>query len=118
MAFANTTIQIRKSGVTGNVPSSLNYGELAINYYDDKLYQKNAVGNISYFYGANNGPSFATANANNSLILASVPNDTISFSSANGISITPNTTTKTIGLGLSPTGVSAGVYGKIGRAHV
>jgi len=26
MATANTVIQLRKSGVSGNVPSSLNYG--------------------------------------------------------------------------------------------
>jgi hypothetical protein len=99
MAFANTTIQIRKSGATGNVPTSLNFGELAINYFDNKLYYKNGAGNISYFYGSNNGPSFATANANNSLITASAPNDTISFVPANGISITACTTTKTVTIG-------------------
>ena len=30
--MANTTIQLRKSGVTGNIPATLNYGELALNY--------------------------------------------------------------------------------------
>jgi hypothetical protein len=99
MAIANTTIQIKKSGSTGNKPASLNFGELALNYFDGKLFYKDSSGNISYFYGANNGPSFATANANNNLILASTPNDTISFNAANGISITACTTTKTITIG-------------------
>ena len=99
MAIANTTIQIKKSGTTGNKPASLNFGELALNYFDGKLFYKDSSGNISYFYGANNGPSFATANANNNLILASTPNDTISFNAANGISITACTTTKTITIG-------------------
>ena len=99
MAIANTTIQIKKSGSTGNKPTSLNYGELALNYFDGKLFYKDSSGNISYFYGANNGPSFATANANNNLILASTPNDTISFNAGNGISITACTTTKTVTIG-------------------
>lgn len=99
MTIANTTIQIKKSGTTGNKPTSLNYGELALNYYDGKLFYKDSSGNISHFYGANNGPSFATANANNNLILASTPNDTLSLNAANGISITACTTTKTITIG-------------------
>lgn len=36
--MANTIIRIRSSGVTGNVPSSLQPGELAINYVDGKLF--------------------------------------------------------------------------------
>ena len=99
MATTNTTIQIKKSGTTGTSPSALNYGELALNYYDGKLYYKNSSGNISYFYGANNGPGFATANANNNLILATTPNDTLSFLPDNGISITACTTSKTITVG-------------------
>jgi hypothetical protein len=96
MTIANTTIQIKKSGTTGNKPTSLNYGELALNYYDGKLFYKDSLGNISYFYGANNGPSFATANANNNLILSTTPNDTLSFNAGSGISISACTTSKTI----------------------
>lgn len=36
--MANTVIQIKGSGVTGNVPQSLLPGELAINYVDGKLF--------------------------------------------------------------------------------
>ena len=96
MAIANTTLQIRKSGITSIKPTTLAVGELAINYADDKLYYKNSVGNISYFYGANNGPGFSTANANNTLLLASTPNDTLSIVAGNNTTITACTTTKTI----------------------
>ena len=96
MAIANTTIQVRKSGTTGAKPTSLANGELAINFADDKLYYVNKLGNISYFYGANNGPSFSTANANNTLLLATNPNDTLSIVPGNNITITACTTTKTI----------------------
>ena len=96
MAIANTTIQVRKSGTTGTKPTTLANGELAINFADDKLYYKNSLGNISYFYGANNGPGFATANANNTLILSTLPNDTLSIVPGNNTTITACTTTKTI----------------------
>lgn len=42
--MANTTIRIKKSGVSGNVPGSLALGELAINYTDGLLYFANATG--------------------------------------------------------------------------
>ena len=96
MAIANTTIQVRKSGTTGVKPTSLANGELALNFADDKLYYKNNNGNISYFYGANNGPSFSTANANNVLLLATAPNDTLSIVPGNNITISACTTTKTV----------------------
>lgn len=41
--MANTIIQIRNSGVTGNVPSALQPGELAINYFDGKLFYGNSL---------------------------------------------------------------------------
>jgi hypothetical protein len=96
MAIANTSLLLKKSGISGNTPTSLANGELAINFSDGKLFYKNALGNISYFYGANNGPSFSTTNANNSLITASTPNDILGFNSTNGISITACTSSKTI----------------------
>ena len=41
--MANTIIQIKSSGVTGNVPQSLQPGELAINYVDGKLFYGNSA---------------------------------------------------------------------------
>lgn len=96
MAIANTVIQLKKSGASGHIPVSLNIGETALNYADGKLFYLNSSGSVSYFYGQNNGPSFATANAAGTLILTTVPNDTLSFAGANGITITGNSTSKTI----------------------
>lgn len=43
------TIKIKNSGNTGNVPASLDFGELAINYTDGKLFYKNNTGSITSF---------------------------------------------------------------------
>ncbi len=40
--MANTIIQLKNSGATGNVPVALTPGELAINYADGKLYYGNS----------------------------------------------------------------------------
>jgi len=96
--FANTTIQLRKSGVSGNVPASLNYGELALNYYDGKLYYKNASGTITYISSGQFTNSFSTMNVSGSLIFATSNTDTLSFKGANGIGVIANTTSKTITL--------------------
>lgn len=41
--MANTIIQIKSSGVTGNVPVTLQPGELAINYFDGTLFYGNSL---------------------------------------------------------------------------
>jgi len=91
--MSNTSIQLKKSGATGNTPTGLAFGEVAINYADGKLYYKNALGGTSYI---SNQFSFDTINANNSLILATGVSDTLSFVAGNNITISTNTTTKTI----------------------
>jgi hypothetical protein len=47
--MANTVIQIKGSGVTGNVPSTLQPGELAINYVDGKLFYGNQFNTTTLF---------------------------------------------------------------------
>ena len=93
MSVANTTIILKKSGSTGNVPSSLNYGETALNYADGKLYYKNYLGSIAYI---TNQQTFATINANNTLILAGSPTDTLSIIPGQNIYISACTVTKSI----------------------
>jgi hypothetical protein len=93
MTVANTTIILKNSGATGNVPSSLNYGETALNYADGILYYKNSIGDISYI---TNSQSFSSININGTLILASSPNDILNFVPGSNISFTACTTTKTI----------------------
>jgi hypothetical protein len=94
--MSNTSIQLKKSGQTGNTPSNLEYGEVAINYADGKLYYKNASNGISYI---RNQTTFDTLNVNNSLILATSESDTLSIVTGNNISLGANTSTKTISIG-------------------
>jgi len=80
--MSNTSIQLKKSGQTGNTPSNLAFGEIAINYADGKLYYKDDTGSIDFI---SNQSSFDTINANNSLILATGVSDTLSFVAGNNI---------------------------------
>jgi hypothetical protein len=41
--MSNTIIQIKNSGVAGNVPATLQPGELAINYFDGQLFYGNTL---------------------------------------------------------------------------
>ena len=43
--MANTVIELRRSNVSGNVPTSLANGEIAINTYDGKLFYRGGVSN-------------------------------------------------------------------------
>ena len=90
--MSNTVIKLRKSSVPSEVPSSLEYGELAINYADGKFYYKNATGQIVSFSGAANASSnvysFATINANNSLITALSNNSVLTLNPGDNIAIT------------------------------
>ena len=43
------TIKIKRSSTPSQTPSSLDYGELALNYADGKLYYKNSSNNIVEF---------------------------------------------------------------------
>ena len=54
--MANTTIQLKNSGVPGNVPSTLQPGELAVNYNDGKLYYGNSS-NTAVLFGGTGEPS-------------------------------------------------------------
>jgi hypothetical protein len=94
--MANTTLQLKKSGVTGNVPSSLEYGELALNYADGKLFYRDDTDNISYISTDTTTDSFATINANSSLILATSSTDTLSIIPGNNITISTDIIGKSI----------------------
>jgi len=103
MAIANTIVRLRNSGVSGNVPSSLYFGELALNYADEKLFFKSANGSIVSLSGSgssgSNTNSFASINVNSTLIQATSSTDTLKFVASNGINITADSNTKTITIG-------------------
>lgn len=101
--MANTSIQLKKSGITGNVPTSLSHGELAINYADGKLFYRNSNNEITYISSGATSNSFATINANSSLILATSSTDTLSIKPGNNITISADTGGKSITLGVQPT---------------
>ena len=105
MPGTNTTISIKKSQVSGNIPSFLANGEIAINQADDKLFYSKPSGIISYI---TNQQTFATVNANSSLILASSPTDTLTIIAGNNISISACTTNKTITINSTATGGGSG----------
>lgn len=104
--MANTTLQLKKSGATGNVPPSLAYGELALNYADGKLFYKAANGTITYIQSGTTTDSFATINANSSLILATSPTDTLSIIPGNNITISTDTIGKSITINSTASGGS------------
>ena len=99
--MANTIIQLKKSGATGNTPSTLKFGELALNYADGKLFYKNSGGSVVSLTAGLASYSFSTINASSTLILAGSSSDTLSFAGANGITITGNSSSKTVTVGVN-----------------
>ena len=55
-------IKIKNSGTASSVPSSLEHGELAINYADGKIYYKNSSNSITEFSSGGSGSSSTTEN--------------------------------------------------------
>lgn len=84
--MGNTVIQLRKSSVPSAKPFSLEFGELAINYADGKIYYKNTNSQIAEISGAVIN-SFGTVNANNVLVVADTPGDILSLESGQNITI-------------------------------
>lgn len=112
--MANTTLQLKKSGQSGNVPSSLSYGELALNYADGKLFYRHANGSIASISTGSSTQSFATINANSSLILATSPSDTLSIIPGNNITITTDTFGKSITISAASIAGATGPTGATG----
>jgi hypothetical protein len=102
--MANTSIQLKKSGSTGNTPSSLNFGELAVNYADGKLYYKNSLGNIDFI---SNQDSFSTISANSTLVLSTSPTDILTINPSGAVTVTGNTSNKSITIGLNENSITS-----------
>lgn len=85
--MANTVIALKKSSTPSSVPVNLANGELAINFADGKLFYKNTSGYIAEISGAGGGNSFATVNANSTLIVADSTSDILTIEPGTGIAI-------------------------------
>ena len=117
--MANTTIQIKKSGTPTAVPTNLANGELAINYADGKLFYKAANGTIAQISGAggSSANTFATMNANGTLVVADSASDILSFVSGNNISIVGDAVNDSITVALKDTVTISG-DGSFGKLFV
>jgi hypothetical protein len=98
MSTANTVIQVKKSGVTGNTPVGLNTGELALNYADGKIFYLNSDDGISSIENQN---TFSTINVNSTLLVANSTTDTLKINSGDGITINTDAVSKTITISVS-----------------
>lgn len=81
----NTTIQLKRSSSSANTPTVLDFGELAINYTDGKLFYKHSNGTIVSFSSGAGGDSFGTINANGTLVVADTPGDVLNLVAGNNI---------------------------------
>lgn len=97
--MANTVIQIKRSGISGNIPdpSSINYGELSLNYNDGYLFYKDNLGQIQKIFSSD---SFSSVSVNSSLLLASSPYDVLSINSTYPVQVSGNVSTDTITIGV------------------
>ena len=82
----NTIIQLKKSPTTSAVPSSLEFGELALNYADGKIYYKNSNSFIVEF-APGGGSNFGTVNANGTFVVSDTSGDVLTLVAGPGISI-------------------------------
>lgn len=66
------TIKIKNSGTASATPSSLEYGELGLNYADGKIFYKNGSGTIVQFSSAANAATLTGASLNSSVVGSSL----------------------------------------------
>ncbi len=97
----STTIRLKKSGATGNVPSntSLEFGEIALNYADGILYYKDASNVIQQISGSA-ANTFETINANGTLLIADSNTDILTLNPGTAINIGGDGITDTITIGV------------------
>lgn len=94
--MANTVIRLKKSSVSAHLPSNtqLDFGEIALNYADGKIFYKDPSNNIQQISGSAN--TFYTINANSTLLVSTSPTDILTINPGDNIEITGNFLTDTI----------------------
>lgn len=96
MAIANTTIRLKRSEVSGNVPSLLDSGELAINTADGLLFYKDPSNVIKSISTGSRTNSFSTINVSSTLLIATSNTDILSIVGNGAIFVTGDSFTDTI----------------------
>ena len=94
--MSNTIIELRHSYVTGNVPSSLANGEIAINTYDGKLFYRGGVSNTIQTIERYEGPAGLDGEVqfNDSGVLGA--SDKLTFNKTTGLLQTTNLTASNV----------------------
>jgi len=94
--MSNTIIELRRSSVSGNVPSSLANGEIAINTYDGKLFYRGGASNTIQTIERFTGPAGLNQEVqfNDSGVLGSSAN--LTFAKTTGLLRTGNVTANTV----------------------
>lgn len=83
--MANTVIRLKKSSISGHSPTTLEHGELAINYTDGKLFYKDDANVIQRISGGAN--SFMYMNVNSTMLVAGVLADVLTVNAGDNIEI-------------------------------
>lgn len=89
--MSNTIIAIKKSSTPSSVPSNLEFGELALNYADGKIFYKNTSSVIVEFNPTDLSPDFSTINVGGSLITATIQGDTLTVIEGDNTEISVDT---------------------------
>lgn len=100
--MANTVIRLKKSSVSGRSPTTLDWGELAINYTDGKLFYRDDANVIQRISGGAN--SFMYMNVAGTMLVAGVLADVLTINSGNNISMNVDALTNryTVNANLNP----------------
>lgn len=112
-------ITLKKSSIPGKAPSvsDIDYGELAINYADGKLYFKTSSNTIDTFVSSTTAGTQNTfvdiAVPGQTTITAENPTDTLTISSGLGLSITTDPVSNTLTIGNTGVTSLAGLSGDI-----
>jgi hypothetical protein len=85
--MSNTIIRLKKSSIASHLPdpAQLEYGEIALNYADGKIFYKDASGNVQQISGSAN--SFSTISANGTYLVATSPTSILTINPGNNIEI-------------------------------
>jgi len=108
--MANTVIALKKSGTASATPPSLEFGELALNYADGKLFYKAANGTIVQFATGGGGNAFGTINANGTLVVAGSSEAIVTLIAGPNINIVGDAINDTITISGTGGGSGGGYY--------